>query len=72
MNEEAPELEFPPPEAPTNVPAEPIGEPPPPPEPPTPPDNREAEIAIAALKAGKPLQGGVSEDARVEDFKPKS
>ena len=71
MNEE-PELEFPAPEAPTDVSAEKIGPPPPPPEPPHPADNREAEIAIAALRAGEPLQTGVSEGARVEDFKPPS
>ena len=68
---ELPAPEFPIPDAPTDVPVEPAGEPVPP-ESIGKPDDHEATIALAALKAGKPLQAGVPEDARVEDFKPES
>jgi hypothetical protein len=47
------------------VPMEPLVEPPPLEK----PDDREAVIAMAALKVGRPLQDGVPEDAVVEDFK---
>jgi len=53
---------------PIDVPVEPIGDPLPP-ESIGKPDDHEAKMALAALKAGKPLQDGVPEGAKVEDFK---